>query len=393
MATDLGSFFTQAGLSVTVSDPLVAASRLEVSTITETLSSYSHQMRATGGFYAASIASFIGLGEANDWISRGVGRHIEVMSPGLSTVWEGFVNKLTINLGRAKIVIGPLVSIGNKVKVAYSTVDTSTSPPTVGKRDTTAWIENSFSQAEHGVWQKVASISGSNATEALQVANTWLVEHAWPESGRRATLRAGSEPQVSLDCLGYWAWLEAYIYNQTASSGNIDLDDKIVAVLAADPNGIFSSDYTRIAANTTQISQYENKDKRAWTILKDLASKGDSQYRRYTLGVYEGRRLVYQLAPNAIELKTSLTENEEWSTLQQQRVEPWLVRPDSWVFLGDIQVGTALPATSAKLRSDVRAGFIESLKFSAPRDLEVDGQKVSHLDQQLARMGLAGAGV
>lgn len=387
---DLPSLHSATGLSVTIQSPVVWTTRQTLADIAETLSGYEHVIRSVGGFYSATIRHYIGLEEINAWIQDGLGRHVEVRGPGLGVAWEGFVDSIDIMAGRAKLTIGPLSDIGNYVKGVYSTIDTTTNR--VGARASTAWVSVSQSIARYGRWEKVISIAGTTAANATQIVNSWLQEHAWPESGRRGSLQGGSRGELVLNCLGYWAWTEAYLY-ANAATGTQNLSAKIAAILAADPNGVMSTDYTGIATNTTAVLSFEDRDRTAWTLLKSLAAQGNAAFYRYTLGFYENRRCVYALAPMTIGLQTAITENAGYTNLAQQTVLPWAVRPNEWAFFGDLLIGSGIPASRADLNADIRAGFIEQVKFTAPYDLEVDGQKVSSLDQQLARLGLAGAGV
>jgi hypothetical protein len=64
-----------------------------------------------------------------DWASYGIGRHIVVYNPSLVQIWEGFINQVDITEGGEQFSIGPLIDIGNRVKVPYSPVDAGVAPP------------------------------------------------------------------------------------------------------------------------------------------------------------------------------------------------------------------------------------------------------------------------
>ena len=112
---------------------------------------YSHENRALGGYYKANASFQVNQQLAEEWIEYGLGRHVETYGPHLDVIWEGFVNKVTATLGPLTFSIGPLLNIGNRVKVAYSTVDYTVSPPLAGVATSTAVTNDTTSQDLYGI--------------------------------------------------------------------------------------------------------------------------------------------------------------------------------------------------------------------------------------------------
>ena len=100
-------------------------------------------------------------------------------------------------------------------------------------------------------------------------------------------------PGLEVTCWGYFRTLYWMTYNQTVSTGNDDLDDVLAAIVTAAGQFVLSSS---IEANTTQVTQEYDADRLAGDILVSLTSLGDSAYNRYVIGMYEGRRLIYERA-------------------------------------------------------------------------------------------------
>ena len=382
----------QAGLSIDISDPLVwGATRSYHETITGQLARYSHEIRAIGGYQSAEIVINDDQSRIEDWIERGIGRHIEVKDEYGVTVWEGFVNEVVANLAKATITLTPLMDTGNKVAQSYSTIDNSVSPPIMGVTATTAWASDTDSQARYGIIEKNLAGGGMTATEALRARDRYLSEHAWPAASQDNTYGRGGQPQVTLSCLGYWAWLFYVTYSNTAT-GTQNLSAKITAVLGASPNAVFSTDYNLITANTWQVDQYENDRKSADTILKALNGLGDAADNRYNIGFYAGRKLKYAPAPSSIYYQQRLAGNTGLVVGYNLETKPWAVHPAEWLFFPDLLTGRIPPVTTATLERDPRAGHIEVVQYTAPWGLTVNGQKISRLDQMLAKLGLAGVG-
>lgn len=387
------SHFETTGLSITASDPLVKTDRSALSRnlSASKITSYSHELRREGGYYSATIALSDDEEDINDWLQNGIGRHIEVYNQSNVIVFEGFVDKINLRQGEDTFSIGPLVDVGNRRSVTYSTVDTSTNPPTVGARVTTATADNATSTEKYGIWHKIASINGATSTDATQLRDQYVNDplRAFPATDPiNLTVGRGGSFNMTLNILGYWHWLKAYYYDNSAS-GDINLSQKIQDVLGADPNGIFSTDYSKITANTTQVADYASGGQTAETILKDLNSRGDSSDNPYSIGFYADRRLVYAVIPT--DRKYSKRRGKPVKDQLQGAIKPWDVTPAEWIFRPDFLVGRHPPITSETLGTDPRAGLIEVVKYSTPYGLTINGQKLSQLDQVLAKRGIGGA--
>jgi hypothetical protein len=377
-------------LTVLFSDPLWFTDRRSLSTIE--ISNYSHELRAIGGYYSAKISIDDDQLDIGDWIESGIGRHIVSYNPELEVIGEYFVNKITANIGALQYSIGPLIALGNRLKARYSVVDTTVDPPIRGEQTETAVANNTDSQALFGIIDKVININSATATEATQIRDSILndVSRAFPPTSRKSTL-SGNEPRLTLDCLGYWHWLSTYLYNNSAT-GQINLSDKIIAVLADEPNSIFSTDTNDIESNTTQVSGAEDKDKKAITVLKYLNSLGDAANNRYNMGFYQDRKFRYGVAPSEVAYHQRITGNQGITTPIGGKVDAWNVLPARWLFYPDFLVGRHPPITSGTLSSDPRTGFIEVVKFSLPDALSVNGSKLDESDVLLERLGLKGTG-
>lgn len=348
---------------------------------------YAHTIDVFGGFKQASIRLSVNATEIEEWLEEGIGRTIEVYDDATSRVWEGFVNRLSLRSGGLEVTRGPLIDVANRLFAIYSTIDTSTTPPTPGERKITATVNDTASQGRYGIWPKVLSLAGATDASADQLRDTYLAEHKDPETTSNFA-PPGSEPTLSLDCLGY-VYALGYPYNQTAATGTVDVDAKMRAILAADPNGWISTDYGRIAANTLAISQWENDNLTASALLKGLTAMGDAADNRYLFGIYEGRRAEYRRVSSTIDYTMELRDpSGAIRDAAGGEVSPWLVRPGTWMFFADFLPGRELDESD--LRSDPRLLFVETVTFQAPGGIQLAGGKVGTLSQRLAQLGLAG---
>src|SRR5690606_6281289 len=107
---------------------------------------------------------------------------------------------------------------------------------------------------------------------------------AYPATTKTISL-GGSGLSLTLQCKGAWYWLGAFVANFT-TGGTVNLSARIIAVLALDPNALFSTDTSHIAANTYQVSGTSNDDKTALRYINGLLTFGDATFNRYTAGFY-----------------------------------------------------------------------------------------------------------
>lgn len=392
LAPGIPSNFQSLGLSLIVSDPLWLATRTFSDRLTTQASQFGFENRSIGGYFSANITINDSQEKIEDWIEYGIGRDIEVFNPYLETIWNGFVNRITATLGNMQFTVGPWLSIGNQIYVTYSTVDSSTSPPAIGVRATTAAANNTDSQALYGIIQKIYSESGMTATQATQKRDAYINDptRAFPYTSRDSNLSGSGQPSVSLECLGYWNLFEAYYYSN-AGTGNQNLSAKIQAIINADPNSVLSTDFSQITSNTTQVNQEENGSKKAMTFIKKLVGQADASGNLYKIGVYADRQTFYEQIPMAVAYQQRTSSNSGIVDEIDSEVKPWDVKPGNWLFYPNFLVGREPPLTNTTLLgTDMRSGLIETMRFDAPYALSVNGIKLSNLDQSLAAQGLAG---
>jgi hypothetical protein len=350
------------------------------------VSSWQHEIRALGGYWSASASQADSLTRAEEWLADGLGRHVEVHDEALNLIWEGFVNAVSIDVGGLNVTRGPLLNVANKVKLIYSTIDTSDGG--FGARASTAYVEDATSQARYGVIHKILSSGGLSQANAEQLRDTYLAQNKTPETTSRFTLSGQDSVRLSIELLGYVHMQTIYPFS-SSTTGDGNLSTRLAAILDDDPNQLFSSANANIATNTVQVSQWENDDPMAWEAVKGLVAMGDANDARHLYGVYAGRRVVYEPAPTAYTYRREIAAQGDIETIVGGTVKPWAVLPGRWLLFPDFLVGRSQPAD---LRQDPRAMFVERVVFSLPRGLQLDGSKVSTVEQKIARLGLMGIG-
>lgn len=379
------TYSSSLGVTVKYAEPVLQGTS-EIDTITQQLTSYSHEVATFGGYDRARLNFSASRSTVEDWLEYGLGRRIVTYDEAGVVIWEGFVNSLTARLGGLNYTVGPLLEIANYVRVAYSI-------PFGGSQSigtSTDWAIDQESVDKYGRFERVLSGGTVGDSEADQIRDTYLEEHSKPESNRDMSFdNGGGDLSLSLDCLGYVHWLGTYKYNQTASEIPITRDAMIALVLSADPNAVIDSSTAGLESNATLVSPYRDNNAKAIDVIKGVVAGGDASFNRWQFGIYADRKAYYAPVSTEIDYYQYLgSPAQSFTNPAGQVVKPWQLQPGRWLFFPDFLVGRVEQGTD--LADDPRALFIESLTFTAPYQVSITGSKYSKLDQKVARLGLSG---
>ena len=363
--------------------------------ITGEVESYRHTLRALGGYWEAEFTVNAGREYIEEWLDERLGWHIEVHDEAGITMFEGFVNRIDAVVGGFAVTRGPLAcQSANKASVAYSTVDTTTAPPTVGIRALTAIQEHNARQQRYGIIEKVLSAGGCDETnlgEASQIRAMWLADNSRPRTTKRWSNVPAGRTSFTVTVFGYVRLMECYTY-EWDTSGNELLEVKLGRVLDADPNNLLlSANASLISANSVTVRQYDSKQRTGWAVTKDLVARGDLNNDRYVFGVWANRYAVYAIAPDTVGYHVRVADvAQRVETPIGVEVYPWAVLPGKWALFTDFLVARTPPI--ADPRQDPRALFIEQATYTAPWSLDLQGGRADRTSQMLAQLGLKGVG-
>ena len=366
-------------LTLLVYEPLWIGTNVLYDTLAFEEESVRQQRELLGEYSSRSFTLTLQQPEVEEWLENGLGRHIEVYSDNLLMCFEGFVNRIDGNIGALSLSRGPLLGgVVNKVKVVYSTTDNTTTPPTMGIRAPTAWANDTVSQARYGIIEQVLSTSGSTQTNAELVRDLAITEGSNVRGSESDNLTSSSIPSVTIEVLGYWHWLKAYIYNST-SVAQVGGHTKVQAVLAADTNSIFSTDYSGLSTNATiTVSQWEDEDRTGFEVIRNIVRRGDSSNNAWLFYLGPGRKAYYHVVPSTADFQRSLlAPRQSMRRSGGALVEPWDMPTGEWVFYTDVFIGTS-PTTS--LYTDPHHLFVETASAALPAALTVQGIQLYRID-------------
>lgn len=386
------------GVDISVYSPLIRTEyvAMPIYTYYDNLTSYSHTLNAFGGFGDAKIDIRVDQEQIDDWIENGIGRHIVCRGHLNQIIYEGFVQEIDISYGGLSVKVGPLFDVGNRVTVVYTPIlDIGTDPPTKGTSTETPIAEDTDSQERFGIIEKILSggelLDDGTTDAAEELRDLYLQEFKYPFTDNTVTIGAGgAQPTVSLTCNGYDKWLDAYAYNYP-SILSTTITDKLLSVIAADPNDIFNPDISYINDNLNIVPEDESENRMAYTVIKELLSYGDGSDNRWLFGVYDNRTIYFDAMPSDVHYRYYITDDElNINDKFGNRVYPWDVRPGRWAYLPDVLLTRYPPLDSNIYRKDQRMIFIETVSYSAPYTVTLNGNRVSKVSQRLAQLGLRG---
>lgn len=365
---------------------------------TEHIEEYSHEITSERGFFDTTITLRLHSSEAEKWFETILGFSILVTDQAYNVVFEGFINKINLTYGTFTAVRGPLLDIANRVIVEYTPVDFQITPPIEGITLETVAAEDSASQKRYGILETILAggklgVFGPDETDndAYKIRNTYLAENKDAQTSDKSIMlgESGEFISITLDCYGFVKFLEAYVYNYLTLH-TVTIGTKIKDIIDNDPNGLIHWNEKSFQDNLYLTSSSEESNKRAFAIIKGLLVYGDdyTDYRR-TFGVYEDRMVHYATMPTDITYFHDIRSDEPFVVdANQVSISPWLVRPAKWLHISGML--NAMTADTVRLRDDPRNVFIESVSYSAPFGLDINGMKLSTIPQMLMKYGLGG---
>jgi hypothetical protein len=231
------SMFESKGLSINVYSPLWQGKKY-IQSLQSEIDAWRHSTRAKGGYWDGSMSMRANWQTAMDWLTNGLGRHVELKDEALEIIWEGVVDTITITSGLLSVSIGPLTEMANRVIVTYSELDTSIEPGIPGPRTETDAKDNFASQERYGILESVQSVGAITSDIADQLRDLYLLRHAWPEPHQDIST-TDQEQNIIVGLKGYVHFLDKTRYSQTADGGFITIEEKIASAVMAENNNLF----------------------------------------------------------------------------------------------------------------------------------------------------------
>ena len=388
------------GLSVTLTNNPVADSAMGLyMALTNKVESLTFDSDAQGGYLSAEVTFAVDRAKAFDLLTSALGKRLVIQSPLAADpsliAWEGMVHTVFVDDGASPIT-RTLASTYNRVEVVYATVDTSTTPPTVGVQARTAQADSTGNQAAYGIRHLVYPIGGASSTNAVALRDSLLNQYARARASAQAIRRGGNADSgggvaVTITAVGFIETLDKRIWRTTAATATATLDAIIKAILTG-VGQFVNSDQSNISANTYSRTQYFDQDVTAKRTIDLLCALGDGATgRRCYFGIYENRKPFYFVEPTAPAYVALRLDGRELirDAVTGAEVPFFLVKPGRIIKFADFVPDAVTYSTAL---DDVRAFLIGSVRYTAPNLIELTPVTKDASQITIVRMGLSEIG-
>src|SRR5574341_505193 len=351
---------------------------------------YRHRITATLGFDTCSFDLKGSVEELEDFFYNGLaGRVTRYSDDGNLVCWDGHIVEMTLIQPGSTDVIS-LREMFNRISVRYVPIDTGANPPTESAETSTTAVNDTISQGKYGVKQIVvrpAHVDRMTAAAAAQLGTVSLQQYKEPR--RKGEISTSSaEPSLNVQCEGYMHTLGWIVYNQTGSSGQSANEVVIDAILASSPAGQYIASRDTTATTGRSSQNYYNRDDTALDIIREIAARGDSADNRWLCDMYENRKAIfhqaYDINDNIVDyMRRAGDTRQEIRDLSGQIIKPWELRPNKWIKTTDVYGWKPTPPTHPE---DYQSKYIESVSWSEPDSLSLEGSPGDNLQVLTARM-------
>lgn len=353
--------------------------------------SYSHQIDAIGGFISSNIDLGVIEPIAEDWLEHGLGRIIQIKDNYLNKVFRGTVDSIVLTIGGDSETRGPLFDVGNRSMAIYTPrTFPPNGPPVDGTTTTTILTDDTDSQALFGIIEKDVSAGSCPDDVAEKVRDTFLFENSYPKTTGNLSLDQSIGYNLTLNIVGNYKWFSTYVYNNLTEA-LITMYQKLVAIMAADPNGVISTNLMKMEDNVYAVEQLEIDNRFAWDILGDMLALGnDVDDRKRSFGMYDDDIVIYRVQPNIAKYIYKLGDQRQCiKDTSGVVVLPWMVRPGDWINVPDWLLGRKIYSPTS-LNQDPRNKYIETVNYSAPYSVSLSGTPFDNLSRMLAKITYTG---
>lgn len=361
---------------------------MQLDNLFRSATSYEHTISATFGFESATIERVTTLDAAMTFTDLLLAPLI-VYGPDASTIWEGYLNSVTIDAGgRARSV--SLDEIQNRIRVRYQTV--------LGTPGVSATVSDTASIARYGTRDGVVSVGTSTAAATTTLASVALAERATPRaeptsSASFATSAPVTPVSLTLGFVGWYGTLDWVVLERTDTSTEATNTQVGALIGSVSPgigaiNAFLSTSTANIAATGISDTRKIEADTTYRSAIEQRLQKGNSSNQRLAWGVYENRVLTVAQWAGATPLTIAYRLRLGSSRILDSQgliVAPWAVRPNTMLEESDFADPT--PGTGADTASRFFVERVTYRRDASGESVSFEPAAYTGLDARIARIG------
>lgn len=328
--------------------------------LTDVAQDWQRSIAAIGGYKLGTFRlteEQVTRAELEDYYTTWIGCVLTEQTAGIES-WSGIISELRLVKGGVEYLttLDP-EWFQNKVKVLYTDSN--------GQQQEIAWLENTDASDIYGEMQYILAFGGGAATPMAYAQATHLAQFAWPRSRMVGVPAVGGEAQPGPDRLevlvaGWWSTLN-WRYYETSLSAAADV---LMGTLQAASEWVLDG---RREENTMTIYLDCDPPQRLGDLMRDIIEQGDSSGNMWKGGVYAGRKLIYEQAPQTVDyyLRGGVLVDKAGG-----EVIPSLLEAGFLLENADAPSGTQPPGTSSAW-DNPKVGYVEEVEYRAPDGLRL----------------------
>ena len=273
---------------------------------------------AIGGCEAARVFVSGGLNALWMWTTR-LMAHVEIYAPDAILVWSGVLWGVTVRTPVGTFDYS-MDKVANRVAVQYS-YETGGG---VGERAETDWAEDADSMVRYGTIEKYLSISGATPDAAEGLRARYLASYAWPQAVSDPNTSV-TQAEAEMVLFGHWARTAHLIY------GDAEIGQEDTATIAqriAGQFGFIEDTSSLVQASGLSTTRHRDDSHTGQFELDALAEIGTAAGERVLVGIDERKRFYFKPADGEV---TYYYRDMSVLNLREQAVQPWAVRPGTWL--------------------------------------------------------------
>lgn len=275
--------------------------------------SYRQVTKRMGGYWTCNFTLKADKQRLLDWFYQLLGQQVRCHISDL-TCWMGMVYDTTLYLGNMTR-IRSFEDMVNAVKSTYIDDD--------GNVQNSSFSVNQSSIDEFGRKEEIITLDQFDQTAAEQRRDTYLKDYAFPYP---IAIGSNFSPTPTLEVMacGYaWTANWKYVSTTTLTGASDDVDGFLNAIITNDVEFLTLG---KIQTNTTPTKRAADIPIRAWDLITDLTSLGDSNYDPYKSYVDENKRFYYEELDFGA--RYSLRDQKVYGGVGSSiETNPWLIEP------------------------------------------------------------------
>lgn len=287
------------------------------------VSSYAHTITDSYGFESMQISLAVSLDEALDWLNNGLMRSVVVSGPDAETVWEGYLNSISAQIGQKTVTLS-LDAMANRVRCVYTNV--------LGEPGATSSVSDTASQLLYGIKDRVVPLDNSSSGPAGYRAAIVLANLAYPKSREATQAISGAQGDITLTLsfAGWYGTLDWLVTSNSTTSTAVTTT-QVGTLLSGYGNGFLSTSTIFITASGISSPQKIEANTTYQEAIEDRLKLGTGVF-PMAWGVYEDRRFHVDpwagASPDSITYYERLGDSNIY-TPTGGIVPPWGVRPNA----------------------------------------------------------------